>query len=60
MCIDYHVLAATKRERITRYMSPLYKDQVKAMLEYQANSSIDSYDETKFYTALKRQYKEHD
>lgn len=57
--MDYQVSAATKRERIIRYISLLYKDQVKAMPEYHANSS-DSYDETKFYAALRKEFKEKD
>jgi hypothetical protein len=59
MCEDYQISATTKKERIIRYISPLYKDQVKAMPEYHANSS-SKYDKDKFYATLKKEYKEHD
>ena len=58
MCKDYQIFTTTKKERIIRYISPLYKDQVKAIPEYYANS-LSKYDKDKFYVALKKEYKEY-
>ena len=59
MCKDYHVPDDTKRERIVRYISPIYKDQIKAMPEYCADNPGD-YQETKFFEALLKEFREHD
>ena len=58
MCKDYQIFITTKKEYIIKYISLLYKDQVKAMPEYYANS-LSKYDKDKFYIALKKEYKEY-
>jgi hypothetical protein len=53
---DYQVSITTKREHIIRYILLLYKDQVKAIPKYYANS-FNNYNKAKFCIALKRSIK---
>jgi hypothetical protein len=55
---DYHVSDNTKRERIVCYISPIYKDQIKAMPEYCTDNPGD-YQETKFFEALLKEFREY-
>jgi hypothetical protein len=59
MCKDYHVPDDTRRERIVRYISPMFKDQIKAMPEYCADN-LGDYQEKTFFDALLKEFREHD
>jgi hypothetical protein len=59
MCKNYYIPNNTKRERIVYYISLIYKDQIKAMPEYYANNPGD-YQETKFFEALLKEFREYD
>ncbi|KAF8846928.1 hypothetical protein BDZ45DRAFT_783223 [Acephala macrosclerotiorum] len=56
MCEDYRVTPETKRIRLLRYISPIYKEQIRFMLEY----STENYLEKEFYDVLKKEFREHD
>ncbi|KAF8848257.1 hypothetical protein BDZ45DRAFT_777180 [Acephala macrosclerotiorum] len=56
MCEDYRVTLETKRIRLLRYISPIYKEQIRSMPEY----STENYLEKEFYDALKKEFREYD
>ncbi|KAF8857299.1 hypothetical protein BDZ45DRAFT_744521 [Acephala macrosclerotiorum] len=56
ICEDYRVTPETKKIRLLRYISPIYKEQIRSMLEY----STENYLEKEFYDALKKEFREYD
>ncbi|KAF8846534.1 hypothetical protein BDZ45DRAFT_755992 [Acephala macrosclerotiorum] len=56
MCEDYRVTPETKRIQLLRYISSIYKKQIRSMPEY----STENYLEKELYDALKKEFREHD
>jgi len=56
---DHHVDDQQARERILMYISPRIREMVEALPEYCANNP-GRYNKQRFYTALKREYRDQD
>ncbi|KAF8857542.1 hypothetical protein BDZ45DRAFT_788142 [Acephala macrosclerotiorum] len=56
MCEDYKVTLEIKRIRLLRYISPIYKEQIRSIPKY----STENYLEKELYDALKKEFREYD
>jgi len=56
ICDDLRIPKLTRRERIVRYVNPVYKEQIKAMPEYCLGREAE-YDEAVFYAALRKEFR---
>ena len=54
---DYYIPNDIKRERIIRYISQVFKEQIKAILEYYINNP-KAYQENKFFKVLLKEFQE--
>ena len=60
LCQDYYVTGKAKLLRILRYVDVSLRDQIKALPEYMELEQGNTQDETKFYVALKKLYRDRD
>jgi hypothetical protein len=62
MCADAHVPDEVRKTRFTRYVSPVYREEIKGLPEYYENAqgTTGGYSEGKFYAQLKDTYSSED